>query len=207
VQLRFHTGLTSEDYVSQRAWRLATLPHCPLHPKGGCGFARHGVYARLTPPGARVARWYCPRAHCTFSLLPDSLAARWSADLREVEHVVDTVEQLGSVEAAAHLVRDHDVLLPSAIRWTRRRLNAVRALLVTLVGLLPEHFSGCQPTLGDFRRALGVELVLPALRPIAAPHLQALPAPLGFSARSSRRSSRPSRRQHATGPDPPRSVR
>ncbi|MCH7766403.1 MAG: polyprenyl synthetase family protein [Acidobacteria bacterium] len=30
----------------------------------------------MSPPGARIARWYCRREPCTFSLLPDCLAAR-----------------------------------------------------------------------------------------------------------------------------------
>ena len=29
-----------------------------------------------TPRGTRIARWYCPQSHTTFSLLPDCLAAR-----------------------------------------------------------------------------------------------------------------------------------
>jgi hypothetical protein len=35
-----------------------------------------------------VARWYCRKAHQTFSLLPDCLAARLSGALVEVETVV-----------------------------------------------------------------------------------------------------------------------
>ena len=38
------------------------------------GLARHGTYARKTPRGTRIARWYCPQSHTTFSLLPDCLA-------------------------------------------------------------------------------------------------------------------------------------
>ena len=55
VQLRFQSGQTSEDYVTQQGWRKASLPCCPLHPKGGCGFARHGTYERVNPPGTRIS--------------------------------------------------------------------------------------------------------------------------------------------------------
>ncbi|MDE0442808.1 MAG: hypothetical protein OXL38_11875, partial [Gammaproteobacteria bacterium] len=70
------TGLSGEQYVKAQGWRHATLARCPNHPGGGCSLARHGTYARKTPPGTRVARWYCPESHTTFSLLPDCLAAR-----------------------------------------------------------------------------------------------------------------------------------
>ena len=76
-----------------RSWRLASLARCPLHPRGGCGFARHGTYERMSPPGTQIARWYCPQGHRTFSLLPDHLAARFPGTLSEIEQVVATVEQ------------------------------------------------------------------------------------------------------------------
>jgi hypothetical protein len=207
VQLTWHLGLTSEEYVSQQAWRSASLERCPKHPGGGCRFRYAGTYGRLDPPGARIPRWHCSRAHQTFSLLADCFAARFPGDLRDLEQVVDEVERVGAVELAARIVRGHDVVLPSAIRWTRRRLNAVRASLVTLIGLMPERFAGCEPTLAAFRQALGVPVVLPALREIAADHLQALPPPVGFSARSRGGSTANRRRQHSTGPDPPRAER
>jgi hypothetical protein len=34
-------------------WRSASLSRCPLHPKGGCGFARHGIYATLSGQRSR----------------------------------------------------------------------------------------------------------------------------------------------------------
>jgi hypothetical protein len=203
VQLRWKLGLTSEEYVTQQAWHSARLDKCPLHPKGGCGFHRLGTYERLDPAGAYVPRWYCPTAKRTFSLLADCLAARLPGSLRDVEGVVSEVERLDAVEAAAHLVRGHDVELPGAIRWTRRRVNAVRAALSAVSGLMHERFGHCQPTLASFRQTLGVELVLPALRNIAADHLATLPPPLGF-APPSRRAFRGSKRaQHFKGSDPP----
>ena len=207
MQLRWHTGFTSEEYVTRKAWRSARLDRCPLHPKGGCGFRYVGTYPRLEPVGCRVPRWYCPKKKRTFSLLADCLAARFPGTLCDIERVVDEVERVGAVETAAHIVRGHDVLLPGAIRWVRRRVNAVRATLVTLIGLMPETFAPCQPTLASFRHALDVELVLPALREIASDHLQSLPAPVGLSPRPRvpRRARR--RLQHSTGSDPPRRKR
>jgi hypothetical protein len=89
VQLRYACALTGAHYVTQQAWEQASLPRCPLHPQGGCGLARHGTYRRVSPPGTRIACWYCRRGHRTFSLLPDCLAARLSGTLSEVEAVVD----------------------------------------------------------------------------------------------------------------------
>jgi hypothetical protein len=88
VQLRYACPLTGAQYVSEQAWQEAILPRCPLHPQGGCHFARHGTSTRVSPPGTRVARWYCREGHCTFSLLPDCLAARLSGTLAEVEVLV-----------------------------------------------------------------------------------------------------------------------
>ena len=74
ASIRF--GHTGEQYVRARAWRDARLSRCPNHPQGRCSFARHGTYARKSPRGTRIARWYCPESHTTFSLLPDCLSAR-----------------------------------------------------------------------------------------------------------------------------------
>jgi hypothetical protein len=179
VQLRYQTDLTSTEYVNQEAWQEASLERCPLHPQGGCGFARHGSYARVEPPGTRIPRWYCRQGHQTFSLLPDCLAARWSGTLAEIEAAVEVVEQAPSLEAAATTQR-LEIELPGALRWLRRRVQAVQQTLVVLKGLLPEYFAHVAPTLTGFRQALGGEPVLVLLRDIGADYLAALPPPLGF---------------------------
>jgi len=206
VQLRFATGHTGEDYVRLRAWREASLARCPRHPNGGCGFARHGTYRRKSPPGAHVPRWYCRKAHQTFSLLPDCLAARLPGALLEIETVVRTVEQAQSLEAAADRLRP-DIELPGAVRWTRRRVRAVHRALTALRGVLPEQFASCPLKLDAFAERLGVEVVLPELRAVAAEFLPQLPAPLGFRARARRGGERILGRQHPMGPDPPGPVR
>jgi len=52
---------------------MHTLRGCPWHPQGGCGFSRHGTCPRARPPGALIARWYCPLARRTVSALPHCL--------------------------------------------------------------------------------------------------------------------------------------
>ena len=202
MQLPYQTGLTDEEYVSRQAWREATLERCPLHPRGGCGFARHTAYVRVRPRGARIARWYCRAGHCTFSLLPECFAARLSGTLAEVEAVVATLEQAKSQEAAADVLRP-EILLPGALRWLRRRVQRVHAALVILRGAFPELFLECPATVSAFRSRLGISPVLPLLRVLPAASLHELPAPLGFRARLA--SFQPQRTgiQHKTGTDPP----
>jgi hypothetical protein len=200
VQLRFATGLTSEEYVSEEGWRQASLATCPLHPAGGCGFERHGTYVRVTPAGTRVARFYCRAGRTTFSLLPDCLASRLSGSLAAVEHVVTTVGVARSVEAAADHLRP-DIELPGAVRWVRRRLGPVRAVLLAVVTLLPE-LAGVRPTLAAVGAQLGVP-VLVAVRARAERHLPALAAPVGFHPQRRRGANRGAAAQHDLGPDGP----
>jgi hypothetical protein len=206
VQLRYNTTLTSTDYVSRTAWRDASLKRCPLHPKGDCGFARHGTYARVNPPGTRIARWYCRQGHQTFSLLPDCLAARWSGTLAEVEAAVEGVEQTSSLEAAANAQR-LEIDLPGALRWLRRRVTVIHRTLVVLKGLLPAYFAGHAPTLAGFRAALGVAGVLVVLREIGADYLAVLPAPLGLRPPLYHADESAEGVQHRVGPDPPPGLR
>lgn len=207
VQLRFETGLTGADYVTREAWREARLSRCPLHSHGGCGFAGHGTYERKTPAGTLIRRWYCPLGQCTFSLLPDHLAARFPGTLSGIEQVVATVEQASSVEAAAEALRRDEITLASAVRWVRRRLALVRALLTTVVGLLPQRLLGCAPRITHLRTRLACGQVLMNLRTLAQAHLQALIRPLGFRSPAVADGERKDSFQQRMGPDPPASVR
>jgi hypothetical protein len=198
VQLRFATNLTSAAYVTEQGWRRASLDRCPLHPDGSCGFKRNGTYKRSEPPGTRVARWYCPSGHTTFSLLPDCLAAKLPGSLAELEQVVLAVEQAPSLEAAADALRP-DILLPGRLRWVRRRSALVHAALAALLALMPGLTGACEPTLGAVRGHLGSMPVLPAIRRLGAAHLTALLPPLGFGARP----QSGARRQHDSGPRAP----
>ena len=198
MQLRYNTSLTDKDYVRLQGWRAAILPCCPLHPQGGCSFSRHGTYARVDPSGTRIARWYCPQGHCTFSLLPDFYASHLRGSLEALEQAVGQIENSKSVEAAADALRTDDISLPSAIRWARRRLRLVHAALESVVRAAPERFSNCQPSVSSFQFQLELSSVLPELREVAAAYLHLLPSPLGFAC-----SSRHKRFQHETGPAPP----
>lgn len=231
VQLRFDTGLAGERYVTEELWRLARLERCPLHPGGGCGLARHGSYARKTPAGTRIARWYCREGHCTFSLLPDHLAARFASTLADLEQVVEAAEAAPSRQACVDALRPDGVGLPGALRWLDRRVAAVGALLVAAVTLLPEALAGCAPTIAALRERLPPEApatptvagasstpppvptpatsssaadpVLPRLRRMLGAHLQALRWPLGFAHRTVVIGAAARRRQQHPGPDPP----
>ena len=199
VQLRHECPLSGEAYVARRAWRDASLAACPRHPRGGCGFVRHGTYPRRTPSGMRITRYYCPTAHETFSLLPDCLASHFPGALEAIEHVVARVETARSIEAAADLLRP-DITLPSAVRWVRRRLMPIRRALLAIVTLLPDLFTG-DARLAIVRLALATPSALVALRTHAAPYMATLPTPLGFHPRSSRRDTRLSAVPHGLGAD------
>ena len=180
VQLRYKSGLTGEQYVKRRAWRDATLKRCPNHPRGGCSFARHGTYPRKRPRGARVARWYCPESHMTFSRLPDCLAARLGGTLQAIEDAVAAAEAAPSLAKAADALRCDAVHLPGAMRWLGRRVRAVHRNLAAVRGLWPERFLKCPPEVGAFRERLKTEAVLVGLRGRCEGQLAQLAPPLGF---------------------------
>jgi hypothetical protein len=203
VQLRFETGLTGEDYVTREGWREARLLCCPLHPRGGCGFARHGTYARKHPRGTLISRWYCREGHCTFSLLPDHLAARFPGTLAEIERVVAGAESASSLEAAAQVLRPDPITLPSALRWMRRRIAPMRSVLAVILGMFPEALLGCAPSIGAFRLRLHTDAVLVKLRALADSFLSSLCSPLGFRHRKQRLVQHPNPRQQPMGPHPP----
>lgn len=208
VQLRLESKLTADQYVAQRFWESASLPPCPEHPEGGCGFARHTSYERKSLPGAFIARGYCRLGHFTVSLLPDFLASRLPSMLARVEQDVALVERSGGIVKAAeqlHPTTDETDRVQGAQRRLRRRDKGVRAALVALVGLMPAFFTGHPPTLEGFRAALGVDEVLVVLRDRAAPHLAHLPPPLGFGPRPFLRKTAAGQLQQDAGPAPPAS--
>ena len=207
MQLRYETGLTSEEYVKTEAWRDARLERCPNHPHGGCSVASHGTYERKTPPGARVPRWYCRESHTTIGLLADCLAARLPGTLDALEAVVVVAEDAGSLEGAADEVRcpeDEDAIeLPGAVRWIRRRLKLVHNALVRVIGLIPDLLAGCAPTMSAVRERLKSDSALMELRGLVAGQLRTLPAPLGFQPHGIDVGNRKPQFQQRAGPDPP----
>lgn len=199
MQLRL-TGHTSADYVAEEGWREARLASCPQHGGRECGFARHGTYPRVEPPGTRIARYRCARSRVTFSLLPDFLAARLRGTLDEVEQVVCVAERSRSLEAAADELRP-DIEFAGRVRWVRRRVSAVRAALLTLVTLMPEELP-VMPQLVAVRAHLGSERALTMLRDVAQAALPRLYRPLGFARVAGGGGPRGGHRPHETGADP-----
>lgn len=207
MQLRFESTLTFEQYVTERAWEQATLRACPLCTPGTCHLQRLAPYMRKIPAVAFVARYYCPEQHTTFGLLPDFYASRMPGTLDDLEQAAATAEAAPSVEQAAQHLRPADrpdaITLGAAVAWLRRRLVLVRALLVTVMGLLPDRFAGLGLLLRAWRERLGTSRVLVALREICVRHLYALPRPLGLNPRRPVAPPRGRERQQSTGTDPP----
>ena len=134
-----------------------------------------------------MARFWCPVARVSISLLPGFLAARLSGTLDEVEAVVLAAEQAGGVAAAVEIVHPADARRAigpvCAARSIRRRLRAVHAALRAVVTLLPELLAGVAPTVTALRHVLGTDRVLVAVRGLAARHVASLPTPLGLRTR------------------------
>lgn len=202
MQVRLATPTTSEDYVTGKLWQHATLNVCPWHPKGGCGFARHGTYERVKPANTRVARWYCPTAHRTVSALPDCLASHRSGTLDECEAVVRTLESAASVEGACQVLRT-DIELPGALRYVTQLVRDIYQALTGIKGLFPLRFTQ-EPTLQGFSQVLdSSDSLLMDLRLIASPFLAQLPTPLGFNPPCNNENTPLLPLQHQTGRDPP----
>lgn len=201
MQIPLRTQSTVGAYIANREWCDADLPNCPLHPLGGCSFARHGTYRRVTPQGLRIARWYCPEGHQTFSLLPDFLAARLPGLLAAIEVSVAAASSFKSMEAAADAMRGLDVSLPGAVRWLRRRVRAVRDALDAVKTVIQELPIVTLATDLAPRIDRDQEQTLLGLRSSLSPQiLNLIPPPLGFG--SSQYAVGPrAGDQHGMGPD------
>lgn len=201
MQLRLEGAYTCAGYVAEEAWEKARLEVCPEHGVGtGCRVVRHGTYSRVEPPGTRIARFRCMKSGKTFSLLPDFLASRLRGTLDEVEDVVVRTEQARTIETAADELRP-DIEFAGRVRWVRRRLSTVHAVLVTLVTLMPDRLP-VAPELRALRSHLGTEHALEALRREAEGHLQNFRSPLGFLPPPWGGGPRGGHRQHEMGADP-----
>ena len=189
VQVLCKEFTAADRYVADRAWERAVLCECPFHPQGGCGLRRLGTYRRVQPEGVRVARFWCPRAGASISVLPAFLAARLCGTLDAVEAVVLAVEHAGGIARCVEHVHPADAARPIGLvcarRSIRRRLDAVRDALLAVVTLLPQRLAGIAPTVTALREALCTERVLVTVRAMIEPHLSALATPLGFRNRAS----------------------
>jgi hypothetical protein len=203
VQVRLATALTSEQYVSQQGWRSASLSRCPFG-HDPCRSVGHGSYGRKRPAGTRVARRLCKPCGVTIGLVPDFLASRLSGTLDELEEAAAAAEGAASQWQAAEQARPHQGAFESAVKWVRYRIQTVRQLLRSAVGLVPELL-GCEPTLDAVGGRLGVDGgILRALRARCERHLESLAAPLGLVPRPQAVAKRKRRHPQSTGPDPPR---
>lgn len=204
VQVRLPIALTSEQYISQQAWRDASLARCPFgQPR--CQAVGHGSYERKRPAGMRVARRWCKRCGVSIGLLPDFISSRISGTLADFERVAVAAEQASSQWEAAEQLRPYEGAFESAVKWVRFRAQTVRELVQTAVGLVRELL-GCEPTLGAVRERLGLEQgggVLMVLRALCEPHLESLAAPLGLLPRPEAGKRRKRRHPQSAGPDPP----
>lgn len=203
VQLRFEPKLTFEEYLSQRAWLGATLSRCPIH-GDGCRPRRHGCYWRKFPQPIAIARFYCPPAHTTFSLLPDFLSSRYRGELLEFEQVCVEAESEDSV-SVANAIRPVEnaavITARSAARWVERRRVLFVIMLRALLGVAVEQIQGVR-TASELRERLHANEAMVALRAIVALNLASLPPPLGFGPWPNAEKYRASRAPHAMASEP-----
>ena len=157
----------------------------------------------MSAAGAGIGRWCWRGGRCAVSLLPAQLAAWVPGTLAEIEQAALAAESAPSLEVCADALRPEPIGLPGALRWLRRRIDYVRAVLPTVVALLPQHLQGCTPTIAGVRRHLGVDRALQRLRSLLAAHLGALVTPLGLRPRGVRGERRAGGFQQPMGPDPP----
>lgn len=203
VQVRLRTELTAEQYISGEQWCNAKFWPSELQP--GRGFRRHGTYSRRKPTGLHIARWYNRQKHVTVSLIPDFAAARVSSSLAEIENVVDEVERTRADMSLEHIAASlrPELVLPSAVRWLRRRVRWVDVALRTLKSLAADKLTDCTLSLAAFRLRLNVGCVLVQAREITAKNLGRFPAPVGFAHLPNRGNRHRDRAQHKAGADPP----
>jgi hypothetical protein len=88
MRIPLGTQSSVKGYIENREWTFARIDHCPPHSSGGYSFVRQGTYRRVMPTNMCIARWYRPRGHWTFSLLPDFLVGRMPGLLASIDAAV-----------------------------------------------------------------------------------------------------------------------
>jgi len=137
--------------------------------------------------------------------LPDCYASRVSGPLIRIEKVVIMVEKAAGIDADSEIkltdlsLSDLDLvehaeaagvdqeLFDSTldIRWLKRRVEYVHEILVIMIFLFPEYFSGCIPTLSAFRsrlaqNSISQDFILVQLRMLSIDRIHTIPFPMGF---------------------------
>lgn len=184
VQIVFDSGHTSGSYVKQEGWKSASIVRCPACKRR---IPRHGTYARKTPEGTRVARFYCRPCKMTVSLLPDFLAAGYCETLAVQRAALEAVKAHLTFDDAARATRP-EIELQGARRWLRRRLrrHALTTLIVATV------------------LAMSLEDADPFAARLEHPEvLRHAPTPTGLAHRPLRAWGASGPNQQPTGPDPP----
>ena len=174
--------MNDREYVNKKGHKDATLSSCPNHPDESCAFHRHGTYSRKTPYGeALIVRYYCRESHQTFSLLPTFFAARMPGTLAQLEGAAAELERDGADWQEVRKVHGNGYIDDSSVRrWARRRLLHVRVFLTLVMGLFPQPFEGCQPTLESVRGRLRGDCFLVSARSLCSEYMQSLPTPVGL---------------------------
>ena len=113
--------------------------------------------------------------------------------------VVTHVEAARSIEAAADTLRA-DIVLPSAVRWVRRRLRLIRATVLLAVTLNLPDLVGVDAHLPAVQAAY-TDRALVLLRTRAAADPPAWPRPLGFGPQGPMRDATRRAPLQAMGPD------
>ena len=202
------SSLTSEAYVAERAAKGKAGALSPASPGRLPVCAPRHLFAEDADGDAHRA---VRLSHGPRNLQPPALSSRQSfpGELDASRTCGRARRAARSIETAADVLRP-DIVLPSAVRWVRRRLTPVRATLLAVVTLLPDSFGG-RP-LGAVRAALArpSRHWSPCGRADAL--LPVLPRPLGFStvrlARGPRLARPPTRDggptpRHRPAEDPP----
>ena len=122
VQLRFKTGLPAPITLPEKAgaWQGWRAARCT---RGGAAASPATAPTRaVSPPGTRIARWYCPQGIAHSACCRIIWRHAFPGRLSEIEQVVATAEQAtqrgGGRRRTAPRRRSR---CPARVRWVRRR--------------------------------------------------------------------------------------
>ena len=101
--------------------------------------------------------------------------------LAQMEGVAAELERDGTDLQEVRKVHGNRYIDDSSVwRWARRRQRHVQAFLTLVIGLFPQRFKGCQPTLESVRGRLRGDCFLVSARTLCGEYMQSLPMPVGL---------------------------